>query len=138
MSLSPTALDSAFRQAERALRKPSTAVWLRGVTVGTTRFDDALAFYVQTLGLTLGGVEVHPLTARAQAHLLDAEGRRVLALVESAEERRGPEQIAFGVPRRVFALLRSRLDLQGVDYTDAGSALTVEDLDGTTLRVEAL
>ena len=138
MSLSPAPLDSAFRQAERALRKPSTAVWLRGVTVGTARFDDALAFYVQTLGLTLGGVDVHPLTARAEAHLLDAEGRRVLALVEASGARRGPEQIAFGVPRRVFALLRSRLDLQDVDYADVGDALYVEDLDGTTLRVEAL
>ena len=138
MSLSPTPLDSAFRQAERALRKPSTAVWLRGVSVGTARFDEALAFYVQTVGLTLGGVDVHPLTARARAHLLDAEGRRVLDLVEADDGGRGPTEIAFGVPRRVFALLRSRLDLQGTDYADAGGALYVEDPDGTTLRVEAL
>ena len=138
MSLSPTPLDSAFRQAERALRKPSTAVWLRGVSVGTARFDESLAFYVQALGLTLGGVDVHPLTARARAHLLDAEGRRVLDLVEADDGARGPSEIAFGVPRRVFALLRSRLDLQGADYADAGGALYVEDPDGTTLRVEAL
>ena len=138
MSLSPAPLDSAYRQAERALRKPSTAVWLRGVSVGTARFDEALAFYVGTLGLTLGGLDVHPVTARARARLLDAEGRPVLGLVETAGDRRGPEEIAFGVPRRVFTLLRSRLDLQGVDYTDAGGALYLEDLDGTTLCVEAL
>ena len=138
MSPSPPALDSAFRQAERALRKPSTAVWLRGVSVATARFDEALAFYVQTVGLTLGGVDVHPITAQARAHLLDAEGRRVLDLVEAEGAGRGPGEIAFGVPRRVFALIRSRLDLQGADYADAGGAITVADPDGTTLRVEAL
>ncbi|MDT0631614.1 hypothetical protein RQM47_11470 [Rubrivirga sp. S365] len=138
MSLSPTPLESAARQAERALRKPSTAVWLRGVSVRTARLDEALAFYVQTLGLTLGGVDAHPLTARARAHLLDAEGRRVLDLVETDGDRRGPDEIAFGVPRRVFALVLSRLDLQGADYADVGGALYVADPDGTTLRVEAL
>lgn len=138
MSLSPIAHRSAFRQAERALRKPSTAVWLRGVSVGTARFDESLAFYVQTVGLTLGGLDAHPVTARARAHLLDAEGRRVLDLVDAEGGGRGPSEIAFGVPRRVFALLRSRLDLQGADYTDAGGALYVEDPDGITLRVEAL
>lgn len=138
MSLSTTPLDSAFRQAERTLRKPSSAVWLRSVSVGTTHFDDALTFYVQTLGLTLGSVDVHPVTARTQAHLLDAEGHQVLDLIESDREVRGPEQIAFGVPRRVFALLRSRLEVQGIDYCDAGSALYLDDLDGTRLRLEAL
>ena len=138
MSLSPTPLDSAYRQAERTLRKPSSAVWLRGVSVRTTRFDDTLAFYVQAVGLTLGGMDVHPLTARTRAHLLDGEGHRVLDLVEADGDARRPGEISFGMPRRVFALLRSRLDVQGVAYTDAGGALYLSDPGGTALRLEAL
>ena len=138
MSLSPTPLDSAYRQAERTLRKPSTAVWLRGVSVRTGHFDEALSFYVQSVGLTLGGVDIHPLTAQARAHLLDGEGRRVLDLVEAEGAAGHVGEIGFVVPRRVFALLRSRLDVQGIDYTEAGDALYLHDPDGTLLRVEAL
>ena len=137
MSLSPAALDSAYRQAERALRKPSSAIWLRAVSLRTARFDEALDFYTQALGLTLGDVGADPLTARVRAQMLDAEGRPVLQLVE-ADEAGGVGELAFGMPRRTVALLRSRLDLQGVRYTDAGGALYVADPDGTTLRVEAL
>jgi catechol 2,3-dioxygenase-like lactoylglutathione lyase family enzyme len=138
MSLSPAALDSAYRQAERALRKPSSAVWLRGVALRTSRFDEALQFYTQALGLTLGDVGADPLSARVRAQMLDAEGRPVLQLVESDGDAGGVRELAFGMPRRTVALLRSRLGLQGVRYTDAGGALYVEDPDGTTLRVEAL
>ena len=137
MSLSPTALDSAYRQAERALRKPSSAIWLRGVALRTARFDEALRFYVHSLGLTLGGVDVDPLSSRVRAQMLDAEGRPALQLVE-ADEAGGVRELVFGMPRRTVALLRSRLDLQGVRYAEVGAALYVEDPDGTTLRVEAL
>lgn len=138
MSLSPTPLDSAYRQAERTLRKPTTAVWLQGVSVRTARFDDTLSFYVRAIGLTLGGVDVHPLTSRARAHLLDGEGRRVLDLIEADGDARRPSEIAFGMPRRVFSLLRSRLDVQDIDYTDVGDALYIRDPGGTALRVEVL
>ena len=138
MPFSPSPLNSAFRQAERALRKPSSAVWLRSVCVRTTRFDDALQFYVETLGLTLGGLGVHPLTAQARAQLLDAEGNRVFELVDSDEEARGVHELAFGMPRRTVTLLRARLAARGVEYTDAGDTIYVEDVDGTLLRIEAL
>ena len=139
MSPSTAALDSAFRQAERALLKPSSAVWLRGVCVRTARFDEALEFYVATLGLTLGGLGVHPLTARPRAQLLDAEGHQVLELVESdGAEARGVHELAFGVPRRVVALVRARLDLRGIEYTDAAGVLYLRDVDGTLLRIEGL
>lgn len=139
MSVSAAALDTAYRQAERALRKPSSAVWLRGVCVRTTRFDEALAFYVNTLGLTLGDVGVHPLTTQARAQLLDAEGNRVFELVDSTDDSaRGVHELAFAMPRRTVTLLRSRLDLQNVDYTDVCGSIYFRDVDGTLLHIEAL
>lgn len=140
MSLTHASLDSAYRQAERTLRKPSSAIWLRSVCVRTTRFDEALDFYVTALGLTLGSLGVHPLTAQPRARLLDAEGHHVFELVESAGDGgRGVHELAFGMPRRTVTLLRSRLDLQGIDYTDTGSgSLMLRDVDGTLLRIESL
>lgn len=138
MSLSTAALDSAYRQAERALRKPSSAVWLQSVCVRTARFDDALDFYVNALGLTLGSLDVHPLTAQPRAQLLDAEGHQVFELVEAGDTGRGVHELAFGMPRRVLALLRSRLDLQGIEYKEAGDALFLRDVDETLLRIEVL
>ena len=139
MSLSPASLNSPLRQAERALRKPSSAIWLRSVCVRTTQFDDALDFYVNTLGLTLGSVGVHPLTAQPRAQMLDAEGHQVFELVESDDaSARGVHELAFGMPRRTVTLLRARLGMQDVSYTDTGNALYFRDVDGTLLRIEAL
>ncbi|MEM1115359.1 MAG: VOC family protein [Bacteroidota bacterium] len=138
MPLSHASLDSPLRQAERALRKPSSAIWLRSVCVRTTQFDDALDFYVNTLGLTLGSVGVHPLTAQPRAQMLDAEGHEVFELVDSDDEARGVHELAFGMPRRTVTLLRARLGVQGIDYTDAGDTLYFRDVDGTLLRIEAL
>lgn len=139
MPLSLRSLDSPLRQAERTLRRPSSAVWLQSVTVRTTRFDDALAFYVNLIGLTLGGVEVHPLTAQPRARMLDGEGRDVFELIETeGNPVTGTHELSFGMPRRTVTLLRSRLDLQDVPYTDAGRTLLLSDIDGTTLRIIAL
>ena len=137
--VSPSPNESPYRQAERALRKPSSTVWLQSVCVRTTRFDEALDFYVRTLGLTLDGVGVHPLTAAARAKMLDAEGNQVFELVESTGDAvRGVHELAFGMPRRTWHLLRARLSMQSVDYTEAGDSLWLEDVDGTTLRIQAL
>ena len=139
MSPSTAPLDSAFRQAERALRKPSSAIWLRSVCVRTTRFDEALAFYVNTLGLTLGAVGVHPVTTQPRAQMLDAEGHEVFELVETDDEAaRGVHELAFGMPRRTVTLLRARLKAQGIDYHDLGGTLYVQDVDGTLLRIVSL
>ncbi|MEM0961300.1 MAG: VOC family protein [Bacteroidota bacterium] len=140
MSLSTASLDAAYRQAERALRKPSSAVWLRSVCVRTSRFDEALNFYVTVLGLTLGSLEVNPMTARPRARLLDAEGHQVFELVDAdGEKGRGVHELAFGMPKRTVTLLRSRLDLHDVDYVEAGgSCLLLRDVDGTRLRIESL
>ena len=132
-------LDSPMRQAEHTLRRPSTAVWLRRVTVQTARFDEALAFYVNGLGLTLGGVDVHPASSATRARLLDGEGAPVLDLVDAPEGTAGTAgELAFGMPRRTTLLLRARLDGLGIAYTTAGDTLLVSDVDGTPLRIEAL
>ena len=131
--------DSPRHVAERALRKPSSAVWLQSVRVRTRRFDEALAFYGSLLGLSLGAVRVHPVSAALSAHMTDAEGHSVLELVESdADAAPGGHELAFGMPRRTWHLLRARLDTQKWPYEAAGDCLYLEDADGTTLRIESL
>ena len=103
-----------MRQAERALRRPSSAVWLRAVRLHTAGFDEALAFYVTALGLTLGAVDVHPVTARTSARLLDAEGAAVFESWTTLGRRRPGTEFAFAMPRRTVTLLRARLHAAGV------------------------
>ena len=139
MPLQSRLLDSPLRQAERALRKPSSAVWLRSVGVRTARFSGALDFYVSTLGLTLGGLEAHPLTGAPRARLLDAEGQPILDLIDADGEAPAPmHEIALGMPRRTWTLLRARLNLRDVPATAAGDQLYLQDVDGNGLRVDAL
>lgn len=138
MSPISTALDSPFRQAERTLRRPSSAVWLRAVRLHTARFDDALAFYVTVLGLTLGGIDVNPATAATSARLLDAEGAAVFELHDDPDAAAGAHEFAFAMPRRTVTLLRARLMSAGIDAPGSGSMLTFSDPDGNRLRVESM
>ena len=131
-------LDSPQRQAERALRKPSSAVWLRSVGVRTARFSDALDFYVSVLGLTLGSLEAHPLTGAPRARLLDAEGQAILDLIEAEGGASPIHELALGMPRRTWTLLRARLNLSDVPATVAGNQLYLQDVDGNGLRIDAL
>ena len=78
-------------------------------------------------------------TSAPRAKMLDAEGNQVFELVEAeGDAMRGVHELAFGMPKRTWHLLRARLAMQGVDYTEAGQSLWLEDVDGTTLRIEAL
>lgn len=138
MTSASALLDSPFRQAERTLRRPSSAVWLRAVRLHTSRFDDALAFYVTALGLTLGGVDVHQVTAATSARLLDAEGAAVFELHDDPDATAGAHELAFAVPRRTVTLLRARLTSAGIPATECGSALAFSDPDGNRIRVEAI
>lgn len=134
--------DSALRAAERTLRKPSTAVWLQSVRVRTARFDEALAFYGSLLGLSLRTVRVHPVSAQLSAQMTDAEGHDVLEIVENAPEAETPatggHELAFGMPRRTWHLLRARLDTKKWPYEEAGDCLYLADADGMALRIESL
>lgn len=138
MTTTSALLDSPFRQAERTLRRPSSAVWLRAVRLHTARFDEALAFYVTALGLTLGSVDVHPVTAATSACLLDAEGAAVFELHDDPDATAGTHEFAFAMPRRTVTLLRARLTSAGIPATECGPALTFSDPDGNRLRVEAM
>ncbi len=139
MPLSTSLLDSPLRQAERALRRPSSTLWLRGVCLRTASFEESLDFYVRTLGLTLGRVGAHPITGSPRAWMLDAEGVEILELLEvDNEDETGVHELAFGMPRRTVILLRSRLDLQDIPYTAAGRSVYFKDPAGTTIRVDSL
>jgi catechol 2,3-dioxygenase-like lactoylglutathione lyase family enzyme len=125
--------------AERVFRRPSSALWLNHVSVITHRFDDALTFYVSTLGLTLRAVELDPACpTRLRAVLVDAEDRDVLEIVQAdADHADGPNlgRLAFSLPRRAWLLLRARLDTQRYPYRLANDCLLIEDADGISLRV---
>jgi catechol-2,3-dioxygenase len=135
-------VDSPLRAAERALRKPSSAVWLQSVRVRTHQFDEALAFYGSLLGLSLRTVRVHPVSAQLSAQMTDAEGHDVLEIVETAPDAGTPStgghELAFGMPRRTWHLLRARLDTKKWPYEEAGDCLYLSDADGTALRIESL
>ncbi|HYE95944.1 MAG TPA: VOC family protein [Rubricoccaceae bacterium] len=137
-------LDTPMDLAERALRKPSSTIWLHHVCVVTRHFDAALAFYVGTLGLTLRTVEAHPVfPSRLRARLVDAEGRDVLELLEAGTDAAPDaphrvDQLGFCLPLRSWQVLRARLDAQEVPYQLTAGCLFLEDADGIRLRVEPL
>ena len=132
---------SPRRIVERALKKPSSTIWLGPVSIPTSRFEDALAFYVGSLGLTLRTVEPHPrFPDRLRAVLLDAEGQDALELFETPSDTATPayHQLGFRLPLRSWQVLRARLDAQDVPYEILGDVLHLEDRDGIALRVEPL
>jgi catechol-2,3-dioxygenase len=138
-------LTSPRDLAERALRKPSSVIWLGGVCVTTTRFEEALGFYSGTLGLSLRTVGHHPRHPdRLRAVLIDAEGRDVMELVEApreaepSSERPIVDGLGFRLPRRSWQALRARLETADVPYEQAHGALSLRDPDGIGLRVEPL
>ena len=126
---------------ERALKTPSSTIWLGHVCITTTRFEQALDFYAGTLGLSIRTVERHPLHFdRLRAVMVDAEGRDVLELVEAGEAAptRSVHQLGFRLPRRSWQVLRARLDAQEVPYRQEDGQLVLHDCDGVLLRIEAL
>ena len=139
---SPRRATTPQQLAERALRRPSSAIWLNHVCVATADFDAALNFYVGTLGLSLRTVETHPVNGtRLRAILTDAEDRDILELLEAAapaEPVANVGQLGFSLPRRSWLLLRARLDAQDVTYRLADDCLFLEDTDGIQLRVQPL
>lgn len=144
LSHAPSAPHSVV---ERALRHPASMIWLGHVSVTTARFDEALAFYVSTLGLALRTVDAHPLFPdRLRAVLIDAEGHDVLELLEASAQTnvqaldasRPFHQMSFRLPRRTWQLLRARLSANDVPFQEMGTHLYLHDTDGILLRIEAL
>ena len=138
----PARFATSEQLAERAFRRPSSTIWLNHVCVSSPRFDEALRFYVSTLGLTLRTVEIDPTEpSRLRALLVDAEDRDILEIQEHQDDERevaNVSQLGFSLPRRSWLLLRARLDAQSVPYRLTGDCLLVEDVDGILLRVAPL
>ncbi len=133
----PTSPQSVL---ERAIKNPSSTVWLGPVRVVTPRFEDALGFYSGTLGLGLRTVERHPLHAdRLRAVLIDAEGHDMIELVETPGEttrtNESVNQLSFRLPKRSWHALRARLHTQAVGYTERHDTLILHDPDGLRLKV---
>lgn len=127
---------------ERALKKPASTIWLGHVGVRTARFDEALAFYNGTLGLTLRAIESVPTDpGRLRALFVDAEGHDVLELLEHEAAPPADEQtptLSFRLPLRTWHALRARLGAQQVPYDETAGRLYVRDADGRLLRIEPL
>ena len=128
--------------AERALRRPSSTIWLSNVSVCTSQFDKALNFYVSTLGLALRAVDLDPTNpSRLRAILVDAEDSDVLELIEADPDTELPANVSrlgFSLPRRSWQLLRARLDAQEHPYRLSGDSLLFKDTEGIVLRVQPL
>ena len=127
---------------ERALKNPSSTIWLGHICVTTSRFEEALGFYTGTLGLSMRTVERHPVHFdRLRAVMIDAEGRDVLELVEArdaSERAASVSRLGFRLPRRSWHVLRARLDTQNYAYQEIDGHLVFQDCDGIELRVESL
>ncbi len=137
-----SSLTSPESVLDRAIRQPSSTVWLGPIRVITPRFEEALGFYSGTLGLSLRTVERHPLHFdRLRAVLIDAEGHDMIELVETqdkAEATRTNElvsQLSFRLPKRSWHALRARLNTQAVGYKQREETLILHDPDGLRLKV---
>ncbi|MEO1477037.1 MAG: VOC family protein [Bacteroidota bacterium] len=128
--------------AERAFRKPSTTVWLGSIALCTDCFDEAIAFYVGTLGFHLRSMAPHTADSTfMQAFLVDADGQDVLELIEVPPMPLGARsvtQLGFRLPQRTWQLLRVRLLAQEYPFTEVGDAVFLEDPNGVMLKMESM
>lgn len=135
-----SSLTSPESVLARALKNPSSTVWLGPIRVITPRFEDALGFYSGTLGLSLRTVERHPIYFdRLRAVLIDAEGHDMIELVETpgaaTRTNESVNQLSFRLPKRSWHALRARLNTQSVGYTQRDETLILHDPDGLRLKV---
>ncbi|CAN5595463.1 hypothetical protein BH23BAC4_BH23BAC4_11010 [soil metagenome] len=128
--------------AERALRNPTSTIWLDGICLATGRFEESLAFYVGTLGLALRTIESDPARpGQLRALLIDAEGRDVLEICEDTPGdagRRSLARISFSLPQRSWHALRTRLSARQVPHEERGGRLMIVDADGTQVQITSL
>lgn len=122
----------------------TTPVQLDHASVMTTDLDEAAAFYVEILGLTLRTVEDDPVReGRQRALLVDSRGRDVMELIEMPEMahtsvpgRGGVHHLGFRLPEHAWHALRSRLDAADYPYQETKGRLFVRDADGLVLEIE--
>lgn len=139
---STSSSDSSREQAP-----PSTErgmVQLDHASVMTTALDDAIAFYVDILGLRLRTVEDDPIReGRQRALLMDQHDHDVIEIIEMPEMahpsvpgRGGVHHIGFRLPKREWHSLRARMDAASYPYQEVKQRLFVRDADGLVLEIE--
>lgn len=119
-------------------------VRLDHASVMTTDLEEATAFYVDLLGLTLRTVEDDPVReGRKRAMLGDGRGRPVIELIEMTEMehpsvpgRGAIHHLGFRLTDRDWHSLRSRLDAANYGYQEVKGRLFVRDADGLVLEIE--
>lgn len=123
---------------------PAVSVHLDHAAVMTTDLDDAIAFYVDILGLTLKVKEDDPVRdGRQRALLTDGNGQEVVEIIEMPEMahpsvpgRGGVHHIGFHLSDRDWHALRSRMDAADYPYQEVKGRLFVRDADGLVLEIE--
>lgn len=110
----------------------------------TTDLDEAIAFYVDLLGLSLRTIEDDPVReGRQRAMLADDAGHDIVELIEMPEMahpsvpgRGGVHHLGFRLSPRDWHSLRSRLDAAEHEYQEMKGRLFVRDADGLVLEIE--
>ena len=133
--------ESSSASADASL---SANVRLDHASVMTTDLDEAVAFYVNLIGLSLQAVEDDPVRdGRKRALLTDAQGQDVIELIEMEEMehpsvpgRGGIHHLGFSLSPREWHSLRSRLDAADHAYEEVKGRMFVRDADGLVLEVE--
>ena len=122
----------------------ATPVSLDHASVMTTDLEEAVAFYVDILGLQLRTIEDDPVReGRQRAMLTDVQRRDVVELIEMPEMahpsvpgRGGIHHLGFRLPERAWYALRARMDAASYPYQEVKGRLFVRDADGLVLEIE--
>ncbi len=134
----------ASDDAPAASSAQGIAVELDHASVMTTDLDEAIAFYVDLLGLQLRIVEDDPIReGRQRAMLTDRHGHDVMEIIEMPEMahpsvpgRGGVHHLGFRLSTRDWQALRARLDAAEYTYQETKGRLFVRDADGLVLEIE--
>jgi len=134
----------ASGEASSASSSEGIAVELDHASVMTTDLDEAVAFYVDLLGLHLRVVEGDPIReGRQRAMLTDRHGHDVMEIIEMPEMahpsvpgRGGVHHLGFRLSPHDWQALRARLDAAEYAYQETKGRLFVRDADGLVLEIE--
>lgn len=142
----PTPSDSQSTDSRAASTTPvaTAPVRLDHASIMTTDLEEAVAFYVDILGLTLRTIEDDPVReGRQRAMLVDSEGHDVMEIIEMPEMahatvpgRGGVHHLGFRLPEAAWQALRSRMDAASYPYQETKGRLFVRDADGLVLEIE--
>lgn len=136
--------DRSAASGDGSTPSPSFRLHLDHASIMTTDLDEAVAFYVDILGLDCRVVEDDPIReGRRRAMLADDDGHDIVELIEMTEMkhpsvpgRGGIHHLGFSLEKREWHALRSRLDAHSYPYQEMKGRLFVRDADGLVLEIE--